>query len=126
MSMIHELINIANESQANGLLIRIHNIENLREILKVYVTQENKNVPERTRDAWKSLLTNDKEARRVVAVSVSFNPSGISLMRTNRIDIFEEWRKNYDLNGYPGRCVNDYEIPGAIVMKKEPRKKLIL
>ena len=99
-----------------GLRIRITNIENLKCIIREYLdTYHLKHSNEYK--LWESLLDNDKECHRTLAISLSSNFA--SIIRTKRKDIIEDWSNS-------GIFLNDYDIPGSVEIEKNPKRKLEL
>ena len=119
MTIIDGMVDkIEYSSYHSGMRVIITNIENLRTIIRRHLEEYSpQEIGKADYNLWKSLLTNDKECHATVAVSVSGNFR--SLLRTKRKDILDEWTQR-------GEAVFDYDIPGAVPIKKKPKRKLEL
>lgn len=119
MNIAEGAIKLMNDRHIMSVSIKITNIDHLRILINHHLYARSSKIPKSIYDkVWFSLLTNDKEAKRTIGISFSIH-GGIGV-RTVRKDILDEWSRNELV------FINDYDIPGAIPIKKEPKRKLEL
>lgn len=119
MTIAESINSILRERMANGLWIEITSVQNLRKLIEWHLSHQDRNF---TYDnMWKSLLTNDKECNKTLAVSIN-GDRGLGV-RTFRKDIFKERYRYYEISN---SNLKDYEIPGMIPIKRKPKRKLEL